>query len=337
MKNNSSHEFYMSRCIEIAKKGIGTTFPNPCVGCIIVYNNTIISEAFSSKYGGNHAEINAIKNVKEKKVLKKSTLYVTLEPCSHFGKTPPCCNTIINYEIPNVVIGTLDNSPKVNGKGIRLLKKRKINVIKGVLEKECKELHKVFLHFNKNKRPFIILKWAQSKDKFIAPLIKEKTEPYWITSKKSRQLVHKWRSEEHGILIGHDTVICDNPILNIRSWKGINPVRIVIDLKNNLKKTYNVFNSQANTIKIIDKNIDNNKSLSSEVSNFLFKKKIQSVIIEGGKKTLQEFIRNDLWDEARIFTNKKKMNKGLKAPNINGKIISEKIIDNDKLEIIRPN
>ncbi|SUZ83681.1 uncharacterized protein METZ01_LOCUS36535 [marine metagenome] len=337
MKNNSSHEFYMSRCIEIAKKGIGTTFPNPCVGCIIVYNNTIISEAFSSKYGGNHAEINAIKNVKEKKVLKKSTLYVTLEPCSHFGKTPPCCNTIINYEIPNVVIGTLDNSPKVNGKGIRLLKKRKINVIKGVLEKECKELHKVFLHFNKNKRPFIILKWAQSKNKFIAPLIKEKTEPYWITSKKSRQLVHKWRSEEHGILIGHDTVICDNPILNIRNWKGINPVRIVIDLKNNLKKTYNVFNSQANTIKIIDKNIDNNKSLSSEVSNFLFKKKIQSVIIEGGKKTLQEFIRNDLWDEARIFTNKKKMNKGLKAPNINGKIISEKIIDNDKLEIIRPN
>ena len=337
MKNNSSHEFYMSRCIEIAKKGIGTTFPNPCVGCIIVYNNTIISEAFSSKYGGNHAEINAIKNVKEKKVLKKSTLYVTLEPCSHFGKTPPCCNTIINYEIPNVVIGTLDNSPKVNGKGIRLLKKRKINVIKGVLEKECKELHKVFLHFNKNKRPFIILKWAQSKNKFIAPLIKEKTEPYWITSKKSRQLVHKWRSEEHGILIGHDTVICDNPILNIRSWKGINPVRIVIDLKNNLKKTYNVFNSQANTIKIIDKNIDNNKSLSSEVSNFLFKKKIQSVIIEGGKKTLQEFIKNDLWDEARIFTNKKKMNKGLKAPNINGKIISEKIIDNDKLEIIRPN
>tara|TARA_B100000953_G_scaffold63322_1_gene50543 strand:+ start:4334 stop:5317 length:984 start_codon:yes stop_codon:yes gene_type:complete len=327
----------MSRCIEIAKKGIGTTFPNPCVGCIIVYNNTIISEAFSSKYGGNHAEINAIKNVKEKKVLKKSTLYVTLEPCSHFGKTPPCCNTIINYEIPNVVIGTLDNSPKVNGKGIRLLKKRKINVIKGVLEKECKELHKVFLHFNKNKRPFIILKWAQSKNKFIAPLIKEKTEPYWITSKKSRQLVHKWRSEEHGILIGHDTVICDNPILNIRNWKGINPVRIVIDLKNNLKKTYNVFNSQANTIKIIDKNIDNNKSLSSEVSNFLFKKKIQSVIIEGGKKTLQEFIRNDLWDEARIFTNKKKMNKGLKAPNINGKIISEKIIDNDKLEIIRPN
>ena len=337
MKNNSSHEFYMSRCIEIAIKGIGTTFPNPCVGCIIVYNNTIISEAFSSKYGGNHAEINAIKNVKEKKVLKKSTLYVTLEPCSHFGKTPPCCNTIINYEIPNVVIGTLDNSPKVNGKGIRLLKKRKINVIKGVLEKECKELHKVFLHFNKNKRPFIILKWAQSKNKFIAPLIKEKTEPYWITSKKSRQLVHKWRSEEHGILIGHDTVICDNPILNIRNWKGINPVRIVIDLKNNLKKTYNVFNSQANTIKIIDKNIDNNKSLSSEVSNFLFKKKIQSVIIEGGKKTLQEFIRNDLWDEARIFTNKKKMNKGLKAPNINGKIISEKIIDNDKLEIIRPN
>mgnify|MGYP006424677445 FL=1 len=337
MKDNSSHEYYMSRCIEIAKKGIGTTFPNPCVGCIIVYNNIIISEAFSSKYGGNHAEINAINNVKEKKILKKSILYVTLEPCSHFGRTPPCCNTIINYKIPTVIIGALDNSSKVNGNGIRLLKKNKINVIKGVLEKECRELHKVFLHFNKNKRPFIILKWAQSKDKFIAPLIKEKKEPYWITSIKSRQLVHKWRSEEHGILIGHDTVISDNPTLNIRSWKGINPIRIVIDLKNDLKKTYNVFNSQANTIKITDKSIENNKSLSTEVSNFLFEKKIQSLIIEGGKKTLQEFIQNNLWDEARIFTNKKKMNKGVKSPNINGKIISEKIIDNDKLEIIRPN
>ena len=336
MKNHSNHEFYMSRSIEIAKKGIGTTFPNPCVGCIIVYNNKIISEAFSSNYGGNHAEINAIQNVKEKRLLKKSTLYVTLEPCSHFGKTPPCCNAIINYKIPNVVIGTLDNSSKVNGNGIRLLKKNKINVVKGVLEKECRELHKIFLHFNKYRRPFIILKWAQSKDKIIAPFIKEKTEPYWISSKKSRQLVHKWRSEEHGILIGHDTVISDNPTLNIRNWKGINPIRIVIDLKNDLKKTYNVFNNQANTIKIIDKNIENSKSISTEISNFLFKKNIQSIIIEGGKKTLQEFIKNNLWDEARIFTNKKKMSKGLKAPIIHGKIISEKFIGDDKLEILKP-
>jgi len=337
MNNNFTHEFYMSRCIEIAKKGIGTTFPNPCVGCIIVYNNKIISEAFSSNYGGNHAEINAIQNVKEKRLLKESTLYVTLEPCSHFGKTPPCCNAIINYKIPNVVIGTIDNSSKVNGNGIRLLKKNKINVIKGVLEKECKELHKVFLHFNKNRRPFIILKWAQSKDKFIAPLIKEKIEPYWISSKKSRQLVHKWRSKVHGILIGYNTVIHDNPTLNIRSWKGINPIRIIIDLKNDLKKTYNVFNSESKTIKIIDKNIDNSKTLSKEVSNFLFEKKIQSVIVEGGKKTLQDFIENNLWDEARIFTNKKKMKKGLKAPFIHGKIIKEKIIGDDKLEIIKPN
>ena len=336
MNNNFTHEFYMARCIEIAKKGIGTTFPNPCVGCIIVYNNKIISEAFSSNYGGNHAEINAIQNVKEKRLLKQSTLYVTLEPCSHFGKTPPCCNAIINYKIPNVVIGTIDNSSKVNGNGIRLLKKNKINVTKGVLEKECKELHKVFLHFNDNRRPFIILKWAQSKDKFIAPLIKEKREPYWISSKKSRQLVHKWRSKVHGILIGYNTVVHDNPKLNIRSWKGINPIRIIIDLKNDLKKTYNVFNSESKTIKIIDKNIDNSKTLSKEVSNFLFEKKIQSVIVEGGKKTLQDFIENNLWDEARIFTNKKKMKKGLKAPFIHGKIIGEKIIGDDKLEIIKP-
>ena len=336
MINNSSHEFYMSRCIEIAKKGLGTTFPNPCVGCIIVHNNKIISEAFSSDYGGNHAEINAINNVKEKKILKKSTLYVTLEPCCHYGKTPPCCNSIINYEIPNVVVGTLDNSSKVNGNGIHLLEKSKINVIKGVLEKECKELHKVFLHYNKYRRPFIILKWAQSKDKFIAPIKKDKTKPYWISSEKSRQLVHKWRSEEHAILIGYNTVRSDNPMLNIRSWKGINPIRIIIDLKNDLKKTYNVFDNQANTIKIIDKNIDNNKSLSIGISEFLFKKKIQSVIIEGGKKTLQEFIKNNLWDEARIFTNEKKMNQGLSAPKINGKIVLKKIIDKDMLEIFKP-
>ena len=336
MNNKSTHEFYMSRCIEVAKKGIGTTYPNPCVGCIIVYKNTIISEAYSSKHGENHAEINAINKIKNKEKLKKSTLYVTLEPCSHFGKTPPCCIAISNHQIPKVVIGTVDNSSKVNGKGIKELEKNNIDVEFGILEKECKELHKNFLCFNKNKRPYYILKWAQSADKFISPINNSTNKPFWISSKHSRQLVHKWRSKENAILVGYNTVINDNPNLNVRDWKGKNPVRIIIDLENQLEDHYNVFNDQAKTIKITKNDIDLYSSSVFEISNFLFKKNIQSVIVEGGKKTLDQFIKNDLWDEARIFTSDKKIKKGLEAPKIKGKIILIKQIGSDKLKVLKP-
>ena len=336
MNNKLNHNFFMSRCIEVAKKGSGRTYPNPCVGCIIVNKNAIISEAFSSKCGGNHAEVNAINKVKNKDLLKTSTLYVTLEPCSHYGKTPPCCNTISINKIPNVVIGTLDNSSKVNGKGIEFLKRNNVNVIKGVLESQCIELHKNFLHFNKNKRPYIILKWAQSKDKLFSPLKKAKNKPYWISSKKSRQLVHKWRSEEHAILVGYNTIIEDNPNLNIRNWSGENPIRIIIDLENKLNGNFNVFNSKSQTIKINKKHIDSSSSLAFEISNFLYNKNIQSVIVEGGRKTLDEFIKIGLWDEARIFTNDKNLNKGIKAPELKGKIIFKKKIDEDELMVIKP-
>ena len=336
MDSKSTHNFYMSRCIELAQKGIGKTYPNPNVGCVIVNKDTIISEAFSSRYGGNHAEVNAINKVKNKDLLKTSTLYVTLEPCSHYGKTPPCCNTISDYKIPNVVIGTADNSSKVNGKGIEFLKKNNINVTYGVLEKKCEELHKNFLCFNKNKRPYIILKWAQSHDKLFSPLKKIKNKPFWISSKKSRQLVHKWRSEEHAILVGYNTVINDNPNLNIRSWKGKNPIRIIIDLENKLNNKFKIFNNQAKTIKITKDNIDSSFSVASEISSFLFEKNIQSVIVEGGKKTLMEFIKTNLWDEARIFTNNKDLKIGIKAPKLKGQIILEKKIDNDELKIIKP-
>ena len=324
MDIKSTHNFYMSRCIEVAKKGIGKTYPNPSVGCLIVNEGTVISEAFSSEYGENHAEVNAINKVKNKNLLKTSTLYVTLEPCSHYGKTPPCCNTISKNKIPNVVIGTADNSNKVNGKGIEFLRKNNINVTYGVLEKKCKELHKNFLYFNKNKRPYIILKWAQSNDKLFSPLKKIKKKPFWISSKKSRQLSHKWRSEEHAILVGYNTVINDNPNLNVRSWKGKNPIRIIIDYDNKLSNKFNVFNDQAKTIKITRKNIDPSLHVASEISSFLFRENIQSVIVEGGKKTLEEFIKTNLWDEARIFTNKKNLSKGIEAPKLKGQIILEK-------------
>ena len=336
MDIKTTHNFYMSRCIEVAKKGIGKTYPNPSVGCVIVNKDTIISEAFSSKYGGSHAEVNAINKVKNKDLLKTSTLYVTLEPCSHYGRTPPCCNTISNNKIPNVVIGTVDNSNKVNGRGIEFLKQNNINVINGVLENKCKELHKNFLHFNKNKRPYIILKWAQSNDKLFSPLKKTKNRPFWISSKKSRQLVHKWRSEEHAILVGYNTVVHDNPNLNVRNWKGKNPIRIVVDIENKLNNKFKVFSDQAKTITITKDNIDSSIHIASEISSFLFKKNIQSVIVEGGKKTLDEFIKTNLWDEARIFTNNKNLKIGIEAPKLNGKIILEKKIDDDDLKIMKP-
>jgi diaminohydroxyphosphoribosylaminopyrimidine deaminase/5-amino-6-(5-phosphoribosylamino)uracil reductase len=261
---------------------------------------------------------------------------VTLEPCSHYGRTPPCCNTISKNKIPNVVIGTVDNSNKVNGRGIEFLKQNNINVINGVLENKCKELHKNFLYFNKNKRPYIILKWAQSNDKLFSPLKKIKNRPFWISSKKSRQLVHKWRSEEHAILVGYNTVVHDNPNLNVRNWKGKNPIRIVVDIENKLNNKFKVFSDQAKTITITKDNIDSSIHIASEISSFLFKKNIQSVIVEGGKKTLDEFIKTNLWDEARIFTNNKNLKIGIEAPKLNGKIILEKKIDDDDLKIMKP-
>ena len=336
MKNNMNHENYMYRCIEIAKKGQGTTYPNPCVGCIIVYKDKIISEAHSSKYGGDHAEVNAINKVENKKLLKESSLYVTLEPCCHQGKTPPCTSIISKYKIPNVIIGAIDQSDKVNGKGVEKLIKNKINVITDVLGEQCRNLHKNFLCFHKNKRPYIILKWAESKDKFIGDPNNFNTDNKWISSKKSRQLVHKWRSMENSILVGYNTVIHDNPNLNVRHWKGINPIRIVIDLNDDLSKDFNIFNSDSKTIKITKNDININNPLAQEITKILYSKNIQSVIVEGGKKTLECFININLWDEARIFTSNKILGKGLNSPKIVGKISSNYSIDDDKLSIIIP-
>lgn len=329
----TTHEIHIKRCIEIAKNGLGSTRPNPMVGCVIVYKSEIIGEGFTSAYGGNHAEVNAINSVKDKSLLNQATIYVTLEPCSHYGKTPPCSDLIIKHQIPNVVIGSLDDNPQVAGKGIEKLKNAGCKVLVGVLEKECKEHHKRFFTFHNKNRPYIILKWAETANGFIAPKTKDQRKPVWITNEYSRQLVHKWRSEEQAILVGANTVLQDNPSLTVRDWTGENPIRIVIDKENKLSKDFKVFNTEAKTIIISIENINFNKNIAQQICGILFKNNINSVIIEGGAKTLQTFIAENLWDEARIFIGNIQFQNGVKAPRFSGTLISEDTLLNDVLKI----
>ena len=327
------HETYIKRCIQIAKNGLGSTRPNPMVGSVIVHNNKIIGEGFTSAYGGNHAEVNAINSVKDKSLLSEATIYVTLEPCSHYGKTPPCSDLIIEHNISNIVIGTIDTHSKVAGKGIKKLINAGRNVIVGILEDECKTHHKRFFTFHNKKRPYIILKWAETANGFIAPKTKNEAKPVWISNTISRQLVHKWRAEEQAILVGTNTVLQDNPSLTVRDWTGQNPIRIVIDKIEKLSKDLNVFNNEAETIIISEKNTDFSKNIASQICEILYQNEINSVIIEGGSKTLQTFIDENFWDEARIFTGTVQFKTGIKAPLFSGNLISEKHIFDDVLKI----
>jgi diaminohydroxyphosphoribosylaminopyrimidine deaminase/5-amino-6-(5-phosphoribosylamino)uracil reductase len=320
------HEKYISRCIEIAKNGLGTTAPNPMVGCVIVCNKEIIGEGYTSPYGSAHAEVNAIDSVKDKSLLKEATLYVTLEPCSHFGKTPPCSNLIIEHGIPNVVIGCVDDNKRVAGQGIAKLRDAGCNVTVGILEESCKEHHKRFFTFHNKQRPYVILKWAETTDGFIAPINKREKHPVWITNQYSRQLVHKWRAEEQAILVGTNTVLEDNPSLTTRNWKGKNPIRIVLDKHDILSKELNVFDETSETISI-------KETSAQKICNVLFETNINSVIIEGGSQTVQLFIDSGFWDEARVFVGKPSFKKGVKAPEIIGELISEEQILDDILKI----
>jgi diaminohydroxyphosphoribosylaminopyrimidine deaminase / 5-amino-6-(5-phosphoribosylamino)uracil reductase len=343
----NNHEHYIARCIELAKNGFGTTYPNPMVGSVIVYNGQIIGEGWHKKSGEPHAEVNAIRSVKDRSLLDKATIYVSLEPCSHFGKTPPCCDLIIENKIPNIVIGTVDSNIKVAGKGIKRLREAGANVIVGVLENECYELNQRFFTFHEKKRPFIILKWAQTQNGFIAPLEKKEQKPVWITNSYSRQLVHKWRTEEQAILVGTQTVIDDNPQLNARDWDGNNPIRIVIDQNNRIPRTSYVFDNQAKTI-LFSKNktlvssencifevIDFQQNIAQQIIDKLYEHQIQSLIIEGGAQTLQTFIEANLWDEARIFTGNIEFGNGIKAPILNQIPYKKEEIATDELLIIR--
>jgi diaminohydroxyphosphoribosylaminopyrimidine deaminase/5-amino-6-(5-phosphoribosylamino)uracil reductase len=327
------HEFYIKRCIELAKYGLPAAMPNPSVGAVIVFKNKIIGEGYTSAYGGNHAEVNAINGVKDKTLLSKSTIYVSLEPCSHFGKTPPCSDLIIKYKIPNVVIGTIDSNIKVAGQGIKKLREAGINVIVGILEAECRESNKRFFTFHEKKRPYIILKWAESEDGFIAPSSKNEQKPVWITNVYSRQLVHKWRSEEAAILVGTQTVIDDNPRLDVRDWSGKNPTRIVLDKNNRIPKESHIFDIRQKTLVISDKTICYSDNIALQIASFLFDNNLQSLIVEGGRQTLQTFIDANLWDEARVFNGKEMFSSGTKAPNITGKIVAKSKIGSDELLI----
>ena len=329
------HEKYIKRCIELAKNGLGTTYPNPLVGSVIVYNDQIIGEGWHQKAGYPHAEVHAIQSVKDKSLLSKATIYVSLEPCSHFGKTPPCSDLIIANKIPNVVIGTIDPFAKVAGTGIKKLIEAGANVTVGILEDECYELNKRFFTFHTKKRPYIILKWAESIDGVIAPITREEQKPVWITSELSRQLVHKWRSEELAILVGTNTVLEDNPTLTTRNWIGNNPIRIVLDQNNKISKESHIFDNQAKTISISKNEMPFDENLAANIASFLFEQNIQSVLIEGGTKTLQTFIDSNLWDEARVFKGAISFNKGIKAPEFNFASSSKTQLTEDELVTFR--
>ena len=337
------NEKYIRRCIELARNGLGTTYPNPLVGSVIVYDGKIIGQGWHKKSGEPHAEVNAVKAVKDKSLLKKATIYVSLEPCSHFGKTPPCCDLIIKNNIPNVVIGTVDPNVKVAGNGIKKLIEAGIHVTVGVLEEECNALNKRFFTFHKKKRPFIVLKWAESQDGFIAPTEKLEKKPVWITNQYSRQLVHKWRTEEQAILVGTQTAIDDNPKLNARDWSGKNPIRLVIDQNNRIEKNNHIFDNQAVTI-VFSKSIDTikkentifeildfEKNIAEQIVQILYQHQIQSVIIEGGRQTLQTFIDANLWDEARVFVGSIKFKEGTQAPTLAKNQFKKQSIGTDEL------
>ena len=334
----------MRRCIELAALGAGNVAPNPMVGAVIVYKDNIIGEGYHEKFGEAHAEVNCINSIQEydRQFIKECTLYVSLEPCNHFGKTPPCVDLIIKHQIKHVVIGCNDSFEKVNGAGISRLIAAGVKVDIGILEQDCRNLNKRFFTFHDKKRPYIILKWAQSNDGFIASEDLAKTK---ISNTYTDQLVHKWRSQEAAILVGYNTVKTDNPYLTLRNWPGENPTRIIIDELNKLAGNLNIFNLDANTIILnrklskFNNNIEfykiNDEQLTTEaVVECLHKKQINSVIIEGGNKTLQMFIDAGLWDEARVITNTVLfLNKGVNAPLLqNQNLESSNNILNDRID-----
>jgi diaminohydroxyphosphoribosylaminopyrimidine deaminase/5-amino-6-(5-phosphoribosylamino)uracil reductase len=342
-----THEKYMHRCIELASLGLGKVAPNPMVGALLVYNDRIIGEGYHKKYGEPHAEPNCIASVKEaeKQLISQSTLYVSLEPCSHYGKTPPCADLIIRHKIAKVVIGCRDPFPEVNGKGIERLQAAGIEAEVGVLEKQCKELNKRFFIFHIYHRPFIILKWAQSLNNRIAAFPEGAARSY-ITNEFTNRLVHKWRSEEAAILVGTNTALADDPELTTRLWQGNNPTRLVVDLELKLPSSLKIFNDKAktivfNTIKHEESNnilyyqVTEDVGLIHQIINALYQLQVQTVIVEGGARLLQSFIDEGTWDEARVITNEELIiNNGLPAPELSKqKIVESKKFFSDQVRI----
>lgn len=335
---HDQHAKFMSRALELAAKGRGLVSPNPMVGCVIVYDGQIIGEGYHHQYGGPHAEVVAVRSVRDKTLLKKSEVYVTLEPCAHHGKTPPCADMLVTHQFRKVFIAQRDPNPLVNGGGIHKLKDAGVEVVSGILEEEAKSLNRRFNTFFQKERPYIILKWAQTNDGLIA---RSNYDSKWISSARSRQLVHRWRAEEDAILVGKKTAIQDNPSLTVRDWKGKHPTRIVIDHRQELSLDLNLFDGSVATLRYhTEGSLETENEIRLASENFeesllhdLFNRKIQSLIIEGGAYTLQRFIDADLWDEARVFTSKAIFEDGIDAPKISSIVMRKEQIDQDELYI----
>ncbi len=347
------NEKYMQRCLQLAKLGAGNVAPNPMVGAVLVYENKIIGEGYHKQFGQAHAEVNCINSVKneDRNLIEKSVLYVSLEPCAHYGKTPPCSDLIIQNKIKKVVIGCSDPFKEVNGKGIEKLKAAGVEVITGILEKDCVELNKRFFTFYTKQRPYIILKWAQTADNKIAL---NNGKQLKISNELTNKMVHKWRFEEAGILVGTNTIVADDPLLTNRLWTGKNPVRLIIDKNLKLPETSKIFNDEAPTIvfnflnhtikanahlnnEVYYYQLKNEQNLIKQIINACYTLNIQSILVEGGAKLLQSFIEEDLFDEIRIITNTAmRIGKGLEPPNFsNMRLDSEFSIENDLIQFYR--
>jgi diaminohydroxyphosphoribosylaminopyrimidine deaminase/5-amino-6-(5-phosphoribosylamino)uracil reductase len=329
----------MQRALELSKWGRGYVSPNPMVGCVIVHDNKIIGEGWHREFGGPHAEVHAVNSVENQDLLSESTVYVTLEPCAHWGKTPPCANLLVEKKVKKVVIGAVDSNPLVGGKGIQILINAGIEVETGVLEKEARWQNRRFFTQIEKQRPYVILKWAQTQDGFVA---RENFDSKWISNSQSRQLVHKWRAEEDAILVGKNTAAYDNPRLDVRDWVGKNPVRIVLDSKLELSQELNLVDQSIptlvfNTVKSkAEKNLEwillsqiNPETILQELNS----RKIQSLIVEGGSKVLDQFLKSGLWDEARVFTSTTQFGQGIYSPNMNQNPSESLSIGTDRLDI----
>lgn len=342
--------YYMKRCLELAKLGAGFVAPNPMVGAVLVYDERIIGEGWHQQYGKAHAEVNCLASVKEedRKFIAQSVLYVSLEPCAHFGKTPPCTDLIIQHKIPKVVIGCRDPFKEVDGKGIEKLKEAGVVVemSDAQTESECKNLNKRFFTFQTQHRPYVILKWAQTADSKISS---NSGERLLISNEYTNRLVHQWRSEEAAILVGTNTAMLDNPELTTRLWPGASPMRLVIDMNLRLPDSLKVFNGKVKTFvfnavkqkegeNLVYYKLEKNKGLVAQLMAALYQLKIQSVLVEGGAKLLQSFIDEGVWDEIRMISNVQlSIGNGLTAPEITGAVkTEEQILYTDKIEIYEP-
>jgi diaminohydroxyphosphoribosylaminopyrimidine deaminase/5-amino-6-(5-phosphoribosylamino)uracil reductase len=342
----NAEEKFMARAIELAKLGMGQVAPNPMVGCVIVHEGLIIGEGYHRKYGEAHAEVNAIRSVKNQELLCKSTIYVTLEPCCHSGKTPPCADLIVKLKIPAVVVGSTDPNEKVSGMGIERMRDAGCEVITGFLEEKCNRMNRRFLTFHQKKRPYIIIKWAQTEDGFIDRLRdpSEYGHPTQISNDLEKIAVHKMRSDEVAILVGTQTALKDNPALTVREWSGKNPLRIVLDRNGLLPESYSLFDQSTRTFVFTEVErpsksnlefirIDFDEGMLEKINAILWQRGIQSLLVEGGKSMLESYLQQGLWDEARVYIGSKRFGSGVRAPEINWIPNQEEPLDDGLMRI----